>query len=269
MIPVWNRILLSLAALSTPIVAWPAEPASTNLASATTVTWRMHDTNRPAARVVTPGAQFSQLAPPPADAIVLFDGKDLSHFQSSNGGEPRWKVENGYIEVVGGTGSLWTKEKFADFQMHVEFATPAVVTGSSQGRGNSGIKVQSLYEIEILDSFNNPTYADGQAGAIYGQTPPLANPSKPPGEWQTYDIVFESPRWDERGTLVKKANVTLLFNGVLVHNRREIEGRTSANFRATYGDPHPPEMFIELQDHSNPVRFRNIWVRRLGEYDKP
>ena len=110
--------------------------------------------------------------------------------------------------------------------------------------------------------------ADGAAGAIYGQTPPLVNPSKRPGEWQTYDIVFESPRWDEKGTLVKKANVTLFFNGVVVHNRREIEGRTSANFRATYGPAHPPEMFIELQDHSNPVRFRNIWVRRLGEYDR-
>ena len=173
------------------------------------------------------------------------------------------------MEVVGGTGSLWTKDKFADFQMHVEFATPATGTGSSQNRGNSGIKLNSLYEIEILDSFENPTYADGAAGAIYGQTPPLANPSKRPGEWQTYDIVFEAPRWDSEGKLVKKANVTLFFNGVLVQHHRDIEGRTSANFRATYGEPHPPEMFIELQDHSNPVRFRNIWVRRLGEYDKP
>lgn len=262
-------MLWVVALLFTATVARPAEPASTNAAPAAPQAWPMHDMNRPAPRVVTPGAQFSQLAPPPSDAVVLFDGKDLSKFTSSNGGEPKWKVENGYMEVVGGSGSLWTKEKFADFQMHVEFATPASGAGSSQGRGNSGIKLNSLYEIEVLDSFENPTYADGAAGAIYGQTPPLVNPSKRPGEWQTYDIIFESPRWDEKGTLVKKANVTLIYNGVVVHHRRDIEGRTSANFRATYGTAHPPEMFIELQDHANPVRFRNIWVRRLGEYDKP
>ena len=235
--------------------------------------WRVHDGIRPQPRVVTPGASFSQLAAAPSDAVVLFDGKDLSKWQNNQGAEAKWKVENGYMETVRG-GSIRTKDKFADFQLHLEFATPEQVRGESQGRGNSGVMINGMYEVQVLDSFKNPTYPDGQAGAIYGQTPPLVNASKPPGEWQSYDILFESPRWDASGALIKKANVTVFHNGVVLHHKRELLGRTDGiggvphKELASYGAPHPPEMFIELQDHSNPVRYRNVWVREMGEYDK-
>ena len=135
------------------------------------------------------------------------------------------------------------------------------------GRGNNGVNIFGRYEIQILDSYNNPTYPDGQASAIYGQTPPLVNASRPPGEWQTYDIIFEAPRWDEAGTLVKKAYATVLHNGVIVHHRRELIGNTGHRIVGTYNKPHPPKGFIELYEHGNPVRFRNIWIRPLGEYD--
>jgi hypothetical protein len=231
--------------------------------------WHVHDGDRPQPRVVTPGATFSHMAPPPSDAKVLFDGKDFSHWQLGNGSAPKWKIENGYMEVVGKSGSIQTKEKFADFQLHLEFATPSKVEGSSQGRGNSGILFNGVYEVQVLDSYNNPTYPDGQAGALYGQTPPLVNASKAPGEWQSYDIIFESPRWDESGKLVKKANVTVIHNGVLLHHKKEYTGHTPHRNNGHYNKPHPPEMFIQLQDHDNPTRFRNIWLRSIGEYDKP
>jgi hypothetical protein len=235
--------------------------------------WCVHDGDRPQPRIVTPGATFSHTAPAPSDAVVLFDGKDLSQWQSGNGQPARWAVENGYMSS--GRGGIRTKDKWADFQLHLEFATPLPVKGTGQGRGNSGVLINGMYEIQVLDCYQNPTYADGQCGAIYGQTPPLVNACKPPGEWQTYEIIFESPRWDSEGKLVKKANVTVIQNGLVLHHRREYFGATdgigglphpSLGF---YGKPHPPEMFIELQDHANPVRYRNIWVRNLGEYDKP
>ena len=231
--------------------------------------WHVHDGERPQPRVVTPGATFSHMAPAPADAKVLFDGKDLSNWQAANGGEAKWKVENGYMEVAPKSGSIQTKEKFADFQLHIEFATPAKVEGSSQGRGNSGILLNGIYEIQVLDSYNNPTYPDGQAGGLYGQTPPLVNASKPPGEWQSYDIIFESPRWDKDGKIEKKAAVTVIHNGVVLHHRREYMGTTPHRKNGDYSKPHAPEMFIQLQDHNNPMRFRNIWIRSIGEYDKP
>ena len=237
--------------------------------------WRVHDGTRPQPRVVTPGATFSQLAPAPSDAVVLFGGKDLSQWQSSSNGPAQWKVENGYVEVVPYAGGIRTTNRFADFQLHLEFAEPAEVKGSGQGRGNSGVLINGMYEVQVVDSFNNPTYPDGQAGALYGQTPPLVNASKPPGEWQTYDIIFESPRWNADGNLVKKANVTVIQNGVVLHHKREFFGSTDGiggvphKTLGAYTKPHPPEVCIELQDHHNPVRFRNIWIRALGEYDKP
>jgi hypothetical protein len=237
--------------------------------------WHVHDGERPQPRVVAPGATFSHGAPPPADAVVLFDGRDLSKWQASGGGAPRWTVADGYFEVAGGTGNLRTKDKFADFQLHLEFATPAPPRGSSQGRGNSGVLINGMYEVQVLDSFENQTYPDGQCGALYGQTPPLVNACKPPGQWQTYDIIFESPRWDEHGQLVKRANVTVLHNGVVLHHRREYLGATDGiggvphKALGAYGKPHPPEVFIELQDHGNPVRYRNVWIRPLGQYDQP
>jgi hypothetical protein len=217
---------------------------------------------------VTPGKSFSHMAPPPSDAIVLFDGTDLANW-TGPGGAAKWKVENGYMEVAPKSGSIRTKEKFADFQLHIEFATPVKVEGNGQGRGNSGILFNGIYEVQVLDSYNNPTYPDGQAGGLYGQTPPLVNASKAPGEWQSYDIIFESPRWDENKKIAKKANVTVIHNGVLLHHKREYQGTTPHQANGNYDRPHAPEVFIELQDHNNPMRFRNIWLRKIGEYDKP
>jgi len=229
--------------------------------------WHVHDMKRPVPHLVTPGATFSQGAQAPSDAIVLFDGKDLSRWKSDKGA-PGWKVENGYMEVVPKSGNITTKDEFGDFQLHLEFATPAKVDGNSQGRGNSGVFIFGKYEVQVLDSYNNPTYPDGQCGALYGQCPPLATAVKKPGEWQCYDIIFEAPQWDEAGKLIKRANVTVILNGVVVHHHKEFIGETKHGELATYGKPQSRGP-IGLQDHKNPMRFRNIWIRNLGEYDQP
>jgi hypothetical protein len=232
--------------------------------------WHVHDPNRPQPPVVTPGATFSQNAPAPSDAVVLFNGKDLSQWQMVNGAAPTWNIRDGYVETKTG-GGLRTRGQWADFQLHVEFATPNPPSGTSQARGNSGILINGLYEVQILDSYQSKTYPDGQASAIYGQQPPLVNSSRPPGEWQTYDILFESPRWNDKGELIKKAAVTVLHNGVVTQNHYEYMGATDGisdvvpwRTLSKYPAPHAPEMFIQLQDHGNPVRFRNIWVRSMG-----
>jgi len=230
--------------------------------------WHVHDPDRPKPKIITPPEHFSQGAPAPSDATVLFDGQDFSKWQSEQGGEVKWKIEDGYMETTK-TGRIRTKDEFGDFQLHIEWATPAKVEGNGQGRGNNGVNIYGRYEIQVLDSYNNPTYADGQASAIYGQKPPLVNASKPPGEWQTYDIIWECPRWDESGKLVKKAYVTVLHNGVVVHHRQELYGSTPYRALGNYNRPQPPHGFLELYEHGNPVRFRNIWIRPLGEYDKP
>ena len=232
--------------------------------------WRVHDLNRPHPPVVNPGTGVPPEQPgrPPSDAVVLFDGKDLSQWLeqgegagSANPGAPRWKVENGYMEVVPKTGSIVSKEKFGDCQIHVEWASPREVQSSSQGRGNSGVLIMSRYEIQVLDSYENVTYADGQASAVYGQQPPLVNASRPPGEWQAYDIVWEAPRFDG-DKLVKPAYVTVFHNGVLVHHHQEVLGAVQHRAVAKYR-PHGAEEPLLLQNHSNPVRYRNVWVRRL------
>jgi len=236
--------------------------------------WRVHDVFRPRPRIITPGTESSPERPgrAPADAIVLFDGKDLSQWISTSrrsGGtsEPKWKVENGYMEVASGTGDIMTKETFGDCQLHVEWAAPAEVTGKSQFRGNSGVMfMRGRYEIQVLDCYDNPTYADGQAGAIYGQWPPLVNACRKPGEWQSYDIIFEAPRLDGQ-KLVKPAYFTVFHNGVLLHNRKQLIGNTPHARVGTY-TPHPAEEPLLLQNHGgDKVRFRNIWIRRLGGYD--
>jgi hypothetical protein len=222
--------------------------------------YRVHDPARPHPPVVTPAAPAGgPSSAAPSDALVLFSGQDLSHWTPAR--QP-WRVENGYMEVAPNAGNLTSKESFGDVQLHVEWAAPAVVRGTSQNRGNSGVFLQGRYEIQVLDSFENPTYADGQAAAIYGQWPPLVNPARRPGEWQSYDIVFEAPRFNG-STLVAPAYVTVFFNGVLVHNRRELMGVTVHRALARY-QPSPLEGPIVLQDHQQPVRYRNIWVRRLG-----
>jgi hypothetical protein len=229
--------------------------------------WHVHDGDRPQPKIVTPSEKFSQMANAPSDAIVLFDGKDLSRWQKSSGGEANWIVENGYMETKPKSGMIRTKDTFGDFQLHLEFATPEKVEGTGQGRGNNGLNIFGRYEIQILDSYQNKTYPDGQAGAIYGQFPPLVNASKGPGEWQTYDVIFEAPRWNEQGELTRKASITLLHNGVIVHNKRELHGGTTHQKIVPYRK-HAETGFIELYEHGNPVRFRNIWIRPLGEYDK-
>jgi hypothetical protein len=230
--------------------------------------WKVHDIDRPRPRLVTPGATPGA---PPSDAIVLFNGKNLSKWESLDReakvmGPATWTVEKGYTYAKTGSGELITKEKFGDIQLHLEFATPTEIDGNSQWRANSGVLLMSRYEIQVLDSWENPTYADGQAATIYGQWPPLANASKKPGEWQTYDIIFEAPKF-EGEKLVKPAYVTVLHNGVLVHHRKEIIGRMAHRVVGTYA-PHAAEEPLALQDHDTRVRFRNIWVRRLMPYDE-
>ncbi len=222
--------------------------------------WRIHDLFRPHPPVVEPGADNRSA---PSDATVLFDGNDLSHWCHRGGKEdelyePRWKVTDGYFEVTSNTGSLYTLESFGSCQLHIEWASPAEVRGDSQGRGNSGIKLMERFEIQVLDSYNNRTYADGQAGSVYGQYPPLVNASRRPGEWQTYDIFFEAPVFEEN-KLIRPAYVTVIHNGVLVQHHREFAGPTG--LRNPGYAPQPPAAPIMLQDHGNPVRYRNIWIR--------
>lgn len=220
--------------------------------------WRVHDIARPVPTVVEPGA--GPFTPPPADATVLFDGESLDAWHQG-GEEPRWKVTDGSMEVVRGTGDLRTRAEFGDVQLHLEWASPVEVVDESQGRGNSGVFFFDRYEIQILDSYRNRTYADGQAAALYGQYPPDVNVCRPPGEWQAFDIVFEAPRF-EGGAVVSPARVTVIHNGVVVHHAREFIGATAHRSVAAYAE-HGPRGPIKLQDHGNPVRFRNIWVREL------
>jgi len=228
--------------------------------------WRIHDIARPHPRVVTPGATPGA---PPSDAISLFDGKDLSKWVSArNGQDATWPVRDGYFETGAGSGSIATREKFGDVQLHVEFATPSPGRGSSQDRGNSGVRFMDRYEVQVLDSYENVTYADGQAGAIYGEYPPLVNVARKPGEWQTYDIVFEAPKFNGT-TLVAPAYITVFWNGVIVQHRRPVMGSTSATTTQHAYTPHDPELPLTLQDHAHPVRYRNIWIRRLAGYDLP
>lgn len=224
--------------------------------------WKVHDIARPRPAVVTPGPRPGD---PPSDAVVLFNGRDLSAWTSSKG-PARWKVENGYVECVGRTGDLISREKFGDAQYHIEWSAPTLIDGDSQWRGNSGVLIMGRYEIQVLDSWDNPTYADGQAGAIYGQWPPLVNPCRRPGEWNVYDIFWQAPKF-EANKLVKPAYVTVVFNGVLVHHHQDVTGPMAHRAVRQYA-PHAPEEPLALQDHDTRPRYRNIWVRRLKPYDQ-
>lgn len=236
--------------------------------------WKVHDIDRPQPTVVTPSAKPGG---PPSDAIVLFDGKDLSQWEipapppnrkKKAGARPTsWKVENGYFEVAPGAGTIRTRQKFGDIQLHIEWASTPVIYGDSQWRGNSGVLLMSRYEIQVLDSDHNPTYADGMAGAIYGQWPPLVNAVRKRGEWNAYDIVWEAPRFDG-GKTVRPAFATVFLNGILLHNRQEVIGEMAHRVVGVYKG-HEPEEPLALQDHDVPVRYRNVWVRRLKGYDQP
>jgi hypothetical protein len=241
------------------------------LQAATPAAPRPEDTEiwSPEPRIVTPGPAAN--APPPSDAIVLFDGKDLGEWVSVEDGSPAsWTVADGAFTVRKGTGNIETKRRFADYQLHLEWRIPKGISGSGQARGNSGLFLASTgkgdagYELQILDSFDNKTYVNGQAGSLYKQYPPLANAMRPPGEWQAYDVIWTSPRFNPDGTLKSPAFVTAYHNGVLVQDHAELKGETTYIGKPAY-HAHGPSP-IKLQDHgdpSAPISFRNIWVRGL------
>lgn len=225
--------------------------------------WKIHDRSRPHPPVVTPAAQKLPVPVPP-DALVLFDGKDLSQWTDDQGSAPRWKVQGGVLSVVPGAGPITTRKAFGDVQVHLEWATPSPAEGKGQARGNSGIHLMGLYEVQILDSYRSDTYADGQAAAIYGQYPPLVNACRPPGEWQSYDITFRAPRFSPKGALLQPARVSVLHNGILVQDHVELLGPTIWLHYQPYS-AHAPKLPFSLQEHGSPVRYRNIWVRELPE----
>jgi hypothetical protein len=227
--------------------------------------WHVNDMKRPAPPVVTPGSFSSPeaAAKPPSDAIVLFDGTDTSQWESVKGGPAPWKIEDG--AMVTSESDIQTKQKFGDLQIHVEYAEPTPPEGTSQGRGNSGIFLMGLFEIQVLDNYNNPTYPDGQAGAVYAQTPPMANACRPPGEWQVYDIAFTAPRLDSRNNVSTPGYATVFHNGVLVQNHTAIMGPTGPGRLTDYHSVHVSEGPLRLQFHHDPVRYRSVWVRPLVE----
>lgn len=229
--------------------------------------WKAHDLTRPRPAVVTPRPQALPVPAPP-DAVVLFDGKSLAEWRSADGSPARWVVKDGAIESVPGSGYLFTARGFGDVQLHVEWAAPVPARGTSQGRGNSGVFLMGLYEVQVLDSYQNDTYPDGQAAAVYGQYPPLVNACRPPGEWQTYDIVFRRPRFRPDGALVSPARLTVIHNGILVQDNVEPWGPTSWLQHLPY-TPHADKLPLAFQDHGNPVRYRNIWLRELPETPAP
>lgn len=230
--------------------------------------WAVHDQNRPQPKRVEPGSFSTAQQPgqPPSDAIVLFDGTAASLVNwmsdAKEGGPTKWIVKDGAMECVPKSGYVRTKDELGDCQLHVEWAAPTRVQGDSQGRGNSGIFLMGLYEVQVLDNYNNPTYADGFAAAVYGVSPPMANALRPPGEFQVIDIVFRHPV-SQRGNLIDPGYVTVFCNGVLMQDHTPLEGPTGHMRRAVPGVA-PATGPLKLQDHGNPVRFRNIWYRTLA-----
>jgi hypothetical protein len=231
------------------------------VAAAAQLQWPVHDRTRPQPPVVTPGPAGPPVAPP-SDAIVLFDGKSLGPWTDAKGQPAKWKVEDGYMEVVPKTGSIRTAKGFGDCQLHVEWMAPSPARGTDQDRGNSGVFLMDLYEVQVLDCYGNTTYADGMTAALYGQYPPLVNACRPPGEWQTYDIVFHRPRFDKDGQVLAPARMTVFHNGILVHDNDVLTGPTAHKARPPYA-MHADRLPISLQDHDHPVRYRNIWLREL------
>jgi hypothetical protein len=212
----------------------------------------------PVPAVITPGTGTSA----PSDAIVLFDGTNLDQWENKDGASPSWIVKDGCVTVKPGTGIIKSKKLFSDCQLHIEWRTPSVVTGESQGRGNSGIFLQERYELQVLDSYENLTYSNGQAGSIYKQQMPLVNACRKPGEWQCYDVIFTSPRFNEDGTLKSPGYITVLQNGILIQNHYELKGSTQYIGPPSY-EMHPLKQSLVLQEHGNDVSYRNIWIREL------
>ncbi|MBK8946223.1 MAG: DUF1080 domain-containing protein [Ignavibacteriae bacterium] len=244
----YNLILLLLTFLISPILILCQEEGNPKL----TEVWD------PVPPIVKPGENNL----PPSDAIILFDGTNLNEWENVNGGEAKWQLNDNAMTVVKKSGSIKTKKIFGDCQLHIEWRTPEKVEGDGQGRGNSGIFLQDRYEVQVLDSYNNVTYSNGQAGSIYKQFIPLVNVCKAPGEWQTYDIFFKAPKFKENGELEKPAYITVIQNGVLIQNHVELKG-TSVYIGQPKYEKHNTKEPISLQDHGNPVSYRNIWIREL------
>ncbi len=267
----WGILAVVAILIAMPVAR--TNPSAASLASPAAEgerQWKIHDRSRPQPPVITPGQCSTQdhVGQPPSDAIVLFDGHDLSKWRAADGAPAKWKLGDGIFEVAPGTGDMSTRDAFGDCQLHVEWAAPSPAHGEDQDRGNSGVFLHSLYEVQVLDSYQSKTYSDGQAAAIYGQYPPLVNACRPPGEWQTYDIVFHGPRFDAGGKLTRAAMITVIQNGVLVQDHVRIMGPTAHMKRLPY-QATPEKLPLKLQDHHHPVRYRNIWVRELGEEGQP
>ena len=228
--------------------------------------WHVHDPARPQPPIVTPGKSFSENAAPPADATVLFDGKDLSEWTDKKGQPAPWRLEDG--AMVSAKSDIVSKKEFGDVQLHLEFREPTPAKGEGQGRGNSGVFFMDKYEVQVLDCFGNKTYADGATGGLYGQHPALANACRPPGEWETYDIIFTAPRFDENGKVITPAYVTATLNGVVVQNHQAYRGPTGWKNPGHYS-AHAATGPLGLQFHNNAVSFRNIWVRPVPVVNDP
>lgn len=252
LIPLLTVVTLAITVRATLQTSAPVIPS-----------WKAHDMSRKRPPVVIPGTSALPVSAP-SDAVVLFDGKDLRNWRNEDREDPKWIVRNGYMESVKDSGYLQTEQSFGDIQLHIEWMTPAPPEGTGQDRGNSGVFLMGLYEVQVLDSYKNITYADGQAAAIYGQYPPMANVSLPPGEWQSYDIVFRRPRFNQNGTLLQPGRLTVFHNGVLVQDAVDLWGPTAWLQHEPY-KAHPDQLPLSLQDHGNPVRYRNIWARKLTE----
>ncbi len=255
-----KTILLSTTLILTTTLIAQTKPNQDSLVkeAAKTEFWE------PVPKMVTTGKTNTET---PSDAIALFDGKDLLKWEKEKGGQPGWKIDkDGALTVVKGSGNIATKQGFGDCQLHIEWREPAVIAGASQTRGNSGIFFMGRYELQVLDSYNNPTYVNGQAGSIYKQHIPLVNASKKPGEWQTYDVIFTAPRFYSDGKLQSPARITVLHNGILVQNNVEIKGHTEWIGQPKY-EVHSDKEALVLQDHGldggQPMSYRNIWVREL------
>jgi len=225
--------------------------------------WAVHDVNEPQPPLVTPGAKPCQA---PSDAIVIFDGKDTSQLSAEDGGSIKWIVnDEGALQCTRKAGVVRTKQEFGSIQLHIEWATPKKIEGAGQGRGNSGIFFQGIYELQVLCSHENLTYPDGMAGAIYGQKKPLVNASRPAGEWQTYDVIYHRPIFKgETNEVIRPATITVFYNGVLVQDNWPIKGTTHHKKTAEYRY-HADKLPLKFQDHNNAVRYRNIWVREIDD----
>jgi hypothetical protein len=259
------RSSLRLAALAAVVLPAFGHAQNPNPVPADPSQWPQHSRTRPAPAVVTPAPYLGPLGAP-SDAVVLFDGTSLDQWRSGDKGDQpaRWTIVDGAIQVAPGTGSLTSVRTFGDMQLHIEWMAPAPPRGEDQDRGNSGVFLMSSFEIQVLDSYHSATYPDGQAGSIYGEFPPLVNASRPPGEWQTYDIFFHRPHFDAVGRVTVPARVTVIHNGVLVQDNVTILGPTTNGHRTAYS-ALPDRMPLQLQDHEHPVRYRNIWIRDLGD----